>query len=332
MEHKIKQYTSLMLLALFAVFLIYGLIGFLTSFLGALVFYVIFKNIMFFLVQKKKWNKNLSAFLVMLTSFLIMILPAFFLIQMLYTKVQGILQNPDQMYVLLDQLMLYAKEIPISLTSREIVDKAIAWGTPLIGGFFSGALGLLGNVIMMYFFLYFLLINTRRVEAQLILLLPFEREKIELFGKELVGQTYSNALGIPLIAIVQGLCSFVCFYLCEVPDAGFWAVLLSFSSFIPFVGTFLVWGPVVIYLFSIHANMQGWVVLVFSVLVLTNLDNIIRMFLSKKMGDVHPLVTVLGVVLGLNYFGIPGLVFGPLIISYFLLFVRLYYQNYLSKT
>jgi len=49
------------------------------------------------------------------------------------------------------------------------------------------------------------------------------------------------------------------------------------------------------------------------------------------MADVHPVVTVLGVIMGLNYMGIPGLIFGPLLISYFLILVKIYYSTYKSS-
>jgi len=46
------------------------------------------------------------------------------------------------------------------------------------------------------------------------------------------------------------------------------------------------------------------------------------------MADVHPLVTLLGVIMGLQYFGITGLIFGPLIISYFLILLKIYYREF----
>jgi len=61
---------------------------------------------------------------------------------------------------------------------------------------------------------------------------------------------------------------------------------------------------------------------------MSNVDNLIRMIISKKIGDVHPVITVLGVIFGLKYFGLPGLVFGPLLISYFIILLRLYYIEY----
>ena len=46
------------------------------------------------------------------------------------------------------------------------------------------------------------------------------------------------------------------------------------------------------------------------------------------MGDVHPMVTVLGVIVGLNLFGFIGLVFGPLLVSYFLIMVKIYINEF----
>ena len=48
----------------------------------------------------------------------------------------------------------------------------------------------------------------------------------------------------------------------------------------------------------------------------------------KKIGDVHPLITVLGVIVGLNLFGFIGLIFGPLLISYFLILVKIYVNEF----
>jgi predicted PurR-regulated permease PerM len=67
---------------------------------------------------------------------------------------------------------------------------------------------------------------------------------------------------------------------------------------------------------------------VWGITILSATDSIVRFLLAKKMADVHPVVTVLGVIIGIQYFGITGLVFGPLIISYFIILLRIYYIEY----
>jgi len=102
----------------------------------------------------------------------------------------------------------------------------------------------------------------------------------------------------------------------------------GFASVIPIVGTGLVWVPAGIYMLVIGQTWQGIFILIWGGVVLSSMDNVVRFLLAKRMADVHPIVTVLGVILGLHYFGITGLIFGPLLISYFIILLRIYYQEY----
>jgi predicted PurR-regulated permease PerM len=102
-------------------------------------------------------------------------------------------------------------------------------------------------------------------------------------------------------------------------------------SFLPVVGTAMVWIPAGIYIITAKTNWQGSGILIYGAVVITNIDNVFRFWLQKKFADVHPLVTVLGVIIGLNWFGIPGIVFGPLALSYFLLMVKMYKEEYGEK-
>jgi predicted PurR-regulated permease PerM len=83
-----------------------------------------------------------------------------------------------------------------------------------------------------------------------------------------------------------------------------------------------------VYLFVTHQNGHGSFLLAWGLVVIGLSDNLIRFTLAKKMADVHPVVTVLGLIMGLKYFGITGLIFGPLIISYFIILLKIYYTEY----
>ncbi len=200
----------------------------------------------------------------------------------------------------------------------------------------SKSLGLLGPGMnppgMMYFFLYFMLTSSGQMEAGLIRFLPFSKRNMMTLGKELYAQTISNSVGVPLIAVAQGLCGFIAYKIAGVPEAGFWGVLTGFASVIPVVGATLIWAPVAISLFAQHQVWQGFVVLGICGGILGLMDNVIRFVLAKKMADVHPVITVLGVIMGLSFFGISGLIFGPLLISYFFILIRMYYNDYADKT
>jgi predicted PurR-regulated permease PerM len=173
-----------------------------------------------------------------------------------------------------------------------------------------------------------MIINTNRLEAAIMLYLPFKRTQLLVFGAELKAQTLSNAVGVPLIIIVHGLLIFTAYLICHVEDPVFWAVVTGFASIIPLVGTSLIWMPMALYLLAQGHIWQGCFLIGWGVIVIGVSDNLIRFALAKKMADVHPIVTVLGVIIGLNHFGFIGLIFGPLIISYFLILLNIYYVEY----
>jgi len=203
-----------------------------------------------------------------------------------------------------------------------------SYGTTFLSSILSQGLTLFTTIIMMYFFLFFMIKNTGRMEAAIRFYLPFKSEKIKIFGNELVAQTFSNAVGIPMIAVAQGVCGYLSFLIAGVNEAGFWGVICGFSSIIPVVGTGIIWAPIALYLLITDNVWQGIFVAVWGLLILGTMDNVIRFLLAKRMADVHPIVTVLGVILGLNYFGIPGLIYGPLLISFFIILLRIYYTEY----
>jgi len=107
-----------------------------------------------------------------------------------------------------------------------------------------------------------------------------------------------------------------------------WGFLTGMFAFFPLVGTLAIWLPLVIYEFSIGASGVGFGLGLYSLIVTGNVDYIARITLLRKIGDVHPVVTVLGVIVGLELFGFWGFIFGPLLISYFLLLLKIYRNEF----
>jgi predicted PurR-regulated permease PerM len=327
-EKLVNKYISASFIALLGIFLFLGLKEFFSSFLGALVFYTLFKNLMYYLTRRKKLKKSLSAVIIILISFIIVVLPIGFLFTVIFNKISAIARDPETVAAYSAKIMEKVKNLPFEVSTIRMVEKAQVLITENVGSVLNSSLLILGSILMMYFFLFFLLLNMNHMEASIIHYLPFERSKIMLFGKELVDQTYSNAIGVPLVCIAQGGFAYFSYRIAAVPESGLWGILTGFASIIPLVGTAIIWVPVTLFLFAEGMQWQGIFVAIYSIVIMSNVDNLIRMVVSKRIGDVHPIITVLGVIIGLKYFGLPGLVFGPLIISYFLIFLKLYYIAY----
>ena len=326
---KTKQITLLVVIMLLGIFIFYGLIEFFTAFLGSVIFFILTKSMMNKLTQKFKLSDSLAAIIIMVSSFFIILLPVSLFVTLLYGKVAELVSNPQKIFELGKSIDATVKaKTGYSFLSPKTLESLPGIATKILGMVLNTGVNALSSIAMMYFFLYFLL-TSKNLKSNLEKYLPFEPKHVSILSKELDQQTVSNALGIPLIAVAQGLCGYVAYLIGGVPEAGFWGVLTGFASIIPVVGSAVIYIPISAYLFMNNDVWQGFTVLGICLIILGSVDNVIRFVLAKKMADVHPIITVLGVILGLKFFGLSGLIFGPLLISYFFIFYKMYYNDYL---
>ncbi len=325
---KVNKYIFLAIIILFAIFLFSSLIQFVSAFLGSIMLYVLSKPFACWLI-KKGWSKSMTSILIIIISFFLILLPIAGLVSLLYNKISAVLTHPTIITDAVKQVdAVVQKRFHYKLISDDTLHSIQSFASTLLSAVLTQSLNFVTTILMMYFFLYYMHQNINRMEAAIIFYLPFKKDKIKLFGDELVQQTFSNTIGIPAISVAQGLAGFLCYWIAGINQAGFWGVVTGFAALIPVVGTGLVWVPAAVYLFIIGHTWQAIFVILFGALIMGTLDNIIRFILAKKMADVHPIVTVLGVILGLKYFGFLGLIFGPLLISYFFILIKIYYVEY----
>jgi predicted PurR-regulated permease PerM len=328
-DYKVNRYFFLAIILIFAILLLLSLIQFFTAFLSAVIFYVLSKPSVEWLVKRKGWRKSRAATLVIIVSFFIILMPITLLVTLLYNKIVPVLTHPAEVINTLKHFSEVIKEkTGFEVISNDTLSRVRTYSATLLSALLNQGLGFFSTITLMYFFLYFMIININRMEAAIIFYLPFKREKINMFGKELVAQTFSNAVGVPLIAIAQGFLGFIAYSIAGVNEAGFWGVITGFCSIIPIVGGGIVWIPVAIYQVVIGHTWQGFFIILWGFVFMGTIDNVIRFILAKRMADVHPIITVLGVIMGLKYFGITGLIFGPLLISYFIILLKIYYVEF----
>jgi predicted PurR-regulated permease PerM len=327
-DYNLNRYFLLAIILVLAAGLLWSLLDFFTAFLAAVMFYVLSKPLVDWLLRRWHWKKSIAALLVIIISFFIILLPIGLIATMLYGKIIGVAQNPA---ALIKPIKHFGEVIQarynINLITSSI-GNIQAFATTLVSSILNTGFNFFTTICMMYFFLYFMIVSTNRMEAAITLYLPFKRDQMKVFGTELRLQTFSNAVVVPLIIVVHGILLLIAYLIAGIGDAGFWCVISGFAAIIPLVGTSLIWMPMALYLFSQGHIWQGIFLIAFGVIVISASDNLVRFALAKKMADVHPVVTVLGVIIGLRFFGITGLIFGPLIISYFLILLKIYYVEY----
>jgi predicted PurR-regulated permease PerM len=173
-----------------------------------------------------------------------------------------------------------------------------------------------------------MLVYGREMETSINHFIPLHAENIEKLAHETKTMVRANAIGIPLISIIQGITATIGYWIFGLQEWGLWGFLTGVFAFFPIVGTMVIWVPLVVLQFSQGDTLHGMGLLIYSLLITGNIDYVARITLMKKIGDVHPLVTILGVIVGLGLFGFMGFIFGPLLLSYVLLLLRIYSKEF----
>ena len=319
----------LALIVLLGIMLITELYIFLPGLLGGVTLFILSRKLYYKLTVQKKWGKGLSALLFILVSIIIISIPVYFSIRLVSPKINSLINNQQEVIQGLEifstKIETYTGMKLFTASNAETLAKNISSYIP---SFLNSTANILTNLIMMFFLLYYLLYSGKEIEKYLNHIIPLKQENVDKLGAETDLMIRANAVGIPIICFVQGVFATIGYLIFGVKDWGMLGFVTGVFAFFPLVGTMIVWVPLVIYMYSADQNLMATGLAIYSLVVTGNVDYITRLGLLKKMGNVHPLITVLGVIVGLKLFGFMGLIFGPLLISYFIILVKIYNNEF----
>ena len=238
----------------------------------------------------------------------------------------GVLQNP-----LLGRLSeLRVGTVDVGAQLADLGAKTVSW----IG---SSAFGLIGtatrlalNLTLSLFGLFYLLMRPGETWAAVQPYIPFSPENTEILRARFRDVTTSTIIGTGLTALVQGALLALAFWAVGLPNAVFWAVVTMVFAILPVVGSGLVWGPAAIILALNHRWAAAAGLALWGVIVVGNVDFLIRPMVFRRWAHIHPLITLVGALAGLPYFGLLGLLIGPLALSYFFELLKMYREEYIT--
>lgn len=325
------KYSLMVIILLLGTIIFFHLRPFMGGLLGACTIYVLLRGQMKYLILKKKMRRSFAAVLLLAESILCFLIPLSLIVWLLVSKIQNLNLDPQLLIQPIQNFAALIKEE----TGYDLIKidnlPSLASYLPQIGQFLMGEIsGFSLNVFVLVFVLYFMLIGGARMENYIYEILPFNPRNKRNVMKEVHMLVRSNAIGIPLLALIQGGIALVGYYIFGAPSPLVFGVITCFSTIIPIIGTAIVWAPLVIYMGVSGDWGHAIGLLIYSVVVITNIDNLVRFILQKKMADTHPLVTIFGVVIGLPLFGFMGVIFGPLMLSLFLLCLDIFKTEFLE--
>ena len=330
-REKYWRYSLFVLIAGLGLTIFVELTPFLGGLLGAVTIYVLLRRQMWFLSERRRWRRSLAASLLLGEAIFFFLVPISLIVWMVVDKIQGVALDPQSVITPVRHVAgLIQQKTGYDLWSESNLQSVLGYlpraGQWLVGGIVNFAV----NLVVLLFVLYFMLIGGLRMETYCREILPFDRDVGSSIMREVHMIVLSNANGIPLLAVVQGVVAFVGYLVINAPSPLFWGVLTCFATIIPIFGTALIWLPLAGYMALTGDWGPAIGLLLYGGLVVTHVDNVVRFIMQKKMADVHPLITIFGVFIGLSLFGFMGVIFGPLMLAMFVFCVNVFKRRYLD--
>ena len=331
-NNQIKQVMILLLLLLLIFLVIKELYIFFPGLLGALTLYILSRGSYFQLVYHRKWRKGWTAGLYLLSYFLMLALLVYFTFVLLEKQVHPFLNDPasalNKAKAAIGDVQQKSGIILISEDTLANLEQNLSAFLPTL---LNDTVNLILNLSILLFLLYYMLVHGTEMESYLTRILPLKKTNIDLLAAETKRLVKASALGIPLISIIQGVTATAGYIIFGVHDFVLWGFLTGVFAFFPVIGTMIIWVPLVIYMYASGDTLNATGLFFYSLIVTGNVDYVFRITLLKKLGHVHPLVTVLGVIIGLGLFGFIGLIFGPLLVNYIILLFQIYTNEFIDN-
>lgn len=328
----LKQIFFIAIILFLGIVLARELWFFFSAFLGAVTFYVLMRRRMFYLIEKRGWKTHTAAVVLMLLSFFMILVPLGLLGNILYSKISYVVSHSTE---LINAMKVAASRVESRIGFKFLDPASINKLGNYVAQLLPKILGVTFNsitlVAAMYFLLYFMLVRGRSMETALYEYIPLKDSNVEMLGSELRTIIASSAIGIPLIALVQGLAGLVGYLIIGINEPWLWFVATTIAAMLPIVGAAVIYGPLTIMLFVQGYTGKGIAMAVWGFGVIGLIDNVFRLLVNKRLGDIHPLITMFGVVIGIQLFGFIGLIFGPVLIALFILLLRIYSSEFFVK-
>lgn len=305
--------------------LVYNMSTFIPGLLGALCLYVLLLHPLRWMVYTKKFNKTASVIALIIGSAILIIGPLYLLIQMLTNKIMVMLNDTVQIQSDIKKAIdTVHNQFNIDVFSENNIGKITQVGIKLLEKTLNASVDMTIQLGVAFLILFFMLMNNKKLENWFYANMPFRHNNLLSMNNDMKDLVVSNAIGVPLTAFLQAVVAYIGYLIFGVDDAFTWFILTVFAAMLPIVGAAIIYVPLSVILLTKGDTASAIGLVLYGFLVVGLADNLIRFMLQKKMADVHPLITIFGVIVGINLFGFIGIIFGPILFSLFIWLMKLY--------
>ncbi|MBU2616527.1 MAG: AI-2E family transporter [Nanoarchaeota archaeon] len=281
-------------------------------------------------IYRKTKNKDVSAIIIVAFLIVIIILPLWFATPFLLIQVTDIFQAASNADIITPIKSVFPQLFVSESISKEIdyalysfITKTVNYFSDSLTSFIINFPIILLKLTVVFFTLFFVLKDKDKLKEYIGSLLPFSKDVEKKLFAHTSGITSAILYGHLVVGILQGLIVGIGLFLFQVPNALLFTIISIFAGILPVVGVLIVWAPVVIYLFATGHLFSAWG-MIFLGIIASNVDNILRPLIVSRKVDISPSLVLISMIGGLFFFGILGLIIGPLVVSYLLIILELY--------
>lgn len=280
-------------------------------------------------------SKNASALLVCTIIALAILIPLWFLTPMLIQQTLDLFSASQTFNIgeVINKVFPGSSEqfkIEVISMASTFIGKATAAVLNTLIGFVLDLPVILLHVTVVMFVFFFTMRDYEKLRDFISDISPFKREKEKILAMQFRDVTSSVVYGYIIVGIIQGIAAGIGFYIFGVPRALVLTILAMFASILPMVGPWLIWIPVAIYLFSFSSTGMAIGFTIYSLLFVSMIDNFLRPYIVSRRTGTSAVIILTGMIGGLFVFGIMGILLGPLILSYLIVFLSAYRNRTIS--
>ena len=308
--------------------LVVALSPFATGLIGIPVLYVVFAPLHDWLARHAR--PSLAAALVVLVALFLIVVPGVSFAGLIVAQAQEIAGGVIQSPILTRLSQVRIGEFQVGPQLADLGRSVAAWLGSSAFSLVGTATRLALNLVIALFGLYYLLLRPAATWVAVGPYIPFSPANADQLRIRFRNVTTSTIIGTGLTAVIQGAMVAAGFAVTGLPNAMFWGVVATVLAVLPVVGSGLVWAPGALALVFDHRYAAALVLAVWGLVVVGNVSYVIQPMVFRRWAQIHPLVTLVGALAGVPYFGILGLLIGPLALSYFFELIRMYREEYLT--
>lgn len=290
------------------------LLPFASGILGAGILYVIAEPMLRRLDRVR--TRRVAALSVVFLLFVLLVVPGIALLTQLLAQGPAAIQTIQESRAFHQLMVLRVGSLDIGGQLQEATSDMVRWGSRQTLAVLGGLIGATVNLAIALFGCYYLLMSGGRLWESWKHSLPFEPATCEALRIRFHRATEAMLLGVVLAGAAQGTLVGVAFAIAGLDQPLFWGGVTAACSVLPVLGSALVWLPASLVLAAQDRAMAAVAMTTFGVLVVSNIDNALRLVVYRRVSHIHPMITLVGAFAGVHAFGLAGLLIGPLVLSY----------------